>query len=99
MLRIQCKTCHELLDGNEVAAIVFKTVRQSGNGAKHYTRTQYTKDEIDYFATFYNGTCYLVPVEECSVEKRLRFTPPKNGQVRGVNFADYFELKGVIGRL
>lgn len=99
LLRIQCKTCHEVTEENTVVAIGFKTVRQSGNCANHWTRTPYTKEEIDYFATYYNGKCYLVPVEECSNEKRLRFVAPKNGQVRGINFADYFEIKGVIDRL
>ena len=63
LLRVQCKSCHEIFDDGEVVAIEFKTVRQSGSNTTHYTRTQYSKDEIDYFATSYKGECYLVPVE------------------------------------
>ena len=80
LYKIQCKTCSEFTDTyGEIAGITFKTCRQTGSNARTSIRTKYTKDEIDYFATFYQGKCYLVPVEECSVEKRLRIIPPKNG--------------------
>ena len=32
----------------------------------------------------FNGKTYLVPVEECGSDKRLRIEPAKNGQVRGI---------------
>lgn len=100
LLRIQCKTCSEIIDDEqEVAAIVFKTVRQSGNAASHWTRTQYSENEIDYFATSYNGKCYIVPVIECSNEKRLRFKKPKNNQTIGINFAKDYELEEVKSKL
>ena len=51
---------------------------------------RYSENEIDYFATYWNNQCYLVPVRECSVEKTLRFAPPKSGQLKGITFAkDY----------
>ena len=99
LIKIQCKSSSELVDNNEVVAIVFKTVRQNGSNSKTYTRTKYTKEEIDYFATFYNGQCYIVPVEQCSNEKRLRFVPPKNGQTKGINWAKDYELKEVYNKL
>ena len=37
------------------------------NGKKHL----YTKQDIDYFATYWKGKCYLIPVEQCSAEKTL----------------------------
>ena len=39
------------------------------NGKKHL----YTKQDIDYFATYWKGKCYLIPVEQCSAEKTLWF--------------------------
>ena len=39
------------------------------NGKKHL----YTKQDIDYFATYWKGKCYLIPVEQCSTEKTLWF--------------------------
>lgn len=80
LLRVQCKTCSEVFDDNEaITAIKFKTVRQSGGNAKVNTRTKYTTEEIDYFATSYQGKCYLVSVTQCSNEKTLRILPTKNG--------------------
>lgn len=37
------------------------------NGTKH----KYTKEDIDFFATFWENKIYLIPVEECSTEKTL----------------------------
>ena len=100
LLRIQCKACSEVFDGeNNVVGIKFKTCRQSGSKANNWTRSYYTKDDIDYFATSYNHICYLIPVEQCSNEKMLRFVPPKNNQKIGINFAKDFTLQEVIGNL
>lgn len=100
LLRIQCKTCSEIVDDNEaIVAINFKTVRQSGGKAKVNTRTKYTIEEIDYFATSYQGKCYLVPVTQCSNEKTLRILPTKNGQIKGITWLKDCELSEVIKSL
>lgn len=57
---------------------------------------QYTNEEIDYFVTVFNGKCYLIPVEECGGDKRLRILPTKNGQVRGITWAKDYELEEVV---
>jgi hypothetical protein len=44
------------------------------NGKKHI----YSKNEIDYFAIAYEDEVYLIPVEECSVSKKLRIADSKN---------------------
>lgn len=72
LLKIQIKTSH--WKDESQTAILFKC-RSISNGTQH----RYSKDEIDYFATMWQGKCYLVPVEECSVEKTLWFDKPKNG--------------------
>ena len=41
----------------------------TSNGKDH----KYTKDEIDFFATYWENQCYLIPVECCSTEKTLWF--------------------------
>lgn len=100
LYRIQSKHCSEIVDSsNQVVAVKFKTVRQSGSNATIHTRTKYTKDEIDYFSTSYNGKCYLVPVEQCSNEKILRIIPPKNGQIVGISFLENYELSEVLKTL
>ena len=100
LLRVQCKACSEILDDDEtIAAIKLKTVRQSVGNAKVNTRTKYTAEEIDYFATSYQGKCYLVPVTQCSNEKTLRILPTKNGQTKGITWLKDCELSEVIKSL
>ena len=101
LLKIQCKACSEIFDedSKNISAIKFKTVRQSGGNAKVNTRTKYTAEEIDYFATSYQGKCYLVPVTQCSNEKTLRILPTKNGQIKGITWLKDCELSEVIKSL
>ncbi len=99
LYKIQCKTCSEVIENEQILAIKFKTVRQSGSKATNWTRTKYGENEIDYFATSYQGICYLVPVKECSIEKTLRIVPPKNGQTKGINFLKDYELSEVLKTL
>lgn len=97
LYKIQVKTssASHIEDGY----IVFKTANKTtSNGT--FVRHKYTKEQIDYFMTTYNGKCYLIPVEECcSTEKRLRFTPPKNGQIKGITFAEDYELERVVNKI
>lgn len=99
LYKIQCKTCSEVTENEQVLAVKFKTVRQSGSKATNWTRTKYEENEIDYFATSYQGICYLVPVKECSIEKTLRIIPPRNGQIKGISFLKDYELSEVLKTL
>lgn len=99
LYKIQCKTCSEVTENEQVLAVKFKTVRQSGSKATNWTRTKYEENEIDYFATSYQGICYLVPVKECSIEKTLRIVPPRNGQIKGISFLKDYELSEVLKTL
>ena len=96
---IQIKHSSEHIDVNgEAEYIKFNCTWQSHN-AHGYTRTKYQTNEVDFFATFYNGQCYLVPVEECSVEKILRIKLPKNNQRKGVSFLEEYTAEEIIARL
>ena len=100
LYKIQCKSASPVFeDDGQISAIQFSTVRSIGSRATSWTRTKYKSNEIDFFATFFDGMCYLVPVNECSIEKRLRFIPPKNGQKNGINFASNYAIKEVIKQL
>lgn len=98
LLRIQVKTS-KLVKGTEKnpETIEFSTssTRYNAGGSQ---RVYYSKDEIDYFATFFQNKMYLIPVEECSASKKLRFIPTKSGQQIGINFAWDYEAEKVLER-
>lgn len=60
---------------------------------------RYSPEDVDFFATYWDNKCYIVPVNECSAQKTLRFVPPKNGQVKGVSFAKDYEIEVQINKL
>jgi hypothetical protein len=99
LYKVQIKHSTEYFDDfGELVYIKFKCTWQSHN-TKGYLRKQYQANEIDFFATFYNGECYLIPQSECSNEKILRIMPPKNGQRKGVSFLEDYTAKEIISKL
>lgn len=88
LLKIQVKTASLKDEG----AIKFscRTTHVNCAGIKN---ERYSSNDVDYFATYWKGQCYLVPVNECSVEKTLRFELPKNGQKKGITLASQYELE------
>lgn len=93
-IKIQCKTSSV---GENNDYIVFSTRSTRVNSTETIQRS-YTKDEIDYFYTYYKGKSYLIPVEECSSTKKLRFIPPKNNQTN-YNKAEDYELITILSTL
>ena len=97
LYKIQVKTAN--INHIEDGYIEFQTSNKTTRNGT-FVRHRYTKEEIDYFMTCYQGQCYLIPVEECSaLEKRLRFIPPKNGQTKGITFATEYELEKVVQKI
>lgn len=93
LLKIQVKSSHLEEDGNK---ITFKTI-SSHITSTGYSRRDYTEDGIDYFCTWYDNECYLIPVSECGKsDKSLRLAPTKNGQVKNISFAKDYIAKEVI---
>ena len=95
LLKIQVKTSSVKDDGS-VIEFSCRSTRVNSQGP--ISRT-YTKEEIDYFCTYYQNQCYLVPIEECSRSKKLRFEPPKSGQKVGINFASDYELEKQLDKI
>ena len=79
-------------------SIIF-ACRSSHTNSQGTKNVRYTKKEIDYFATYWNNECYLIPVEECSVEKTLRFSIPKNSQTKGISFANDYLLENILNKI
>ena len=94
LIKVQVKTSRVK---KENEAIIF-TCRSTNVNTKGTTYHRYNKEQIDYFATFWNEKCYLIPVEECSVNKTLRFCYPSSGQKKGITLAEEYELEKVLNR-
>ena len=88
LLKIQVKTSSQKDGGG---AINF-SCRSTHVNCKGVTNERYSANDIDFFATYWNNQCYLVPIKECSTEKTLRFIPPISGQLKGISFAVDYEL-------
>lgn len=97
-LRIQCKSASHPIDKStgqeDINAIQFSCTTRTTNTQKT-VRHSYNKTQIDYFATAFNNQIYLVPVEECSTNKTLRFTPPKKNNPN-YNDAKKYEIENII---
>ena len=96
LIRIQVKTS-SIKNGNP-NAICF-SCRSSRVNSKGVLNKRYTENEIDYFATMWDGQCYLVPIKECSAEKTLRFCVPHNAQLAGINLAKDYTVETQIEKL
>lgn len=94
LLKIQVKTSSS--KNKESFSFSCRTTHVNCSGVKNQ---KYSAEEIDYFATFWNNQCYLVPIKECSATKTLRFVPPKSGQINKINFAKDYTLTKQIEKI
>ena len=91
-ITLQVKTAHY----HDSGYIEFKTCNTHIN-TKGISNRNYKNDNIDYFATYYEGKCYIIPVQQCgSRQQRLRVQPTKNGQTKGITFAQDYELDKIL---
>ena len=98
LIKIQCKSCYHPKKPNgekDTEAIMFSCSTQTTN-TKKTTRHRYTKRDIDYFATYHKGNVYVIPLEECSLTKTLRFSVPNNN-CNNYNLADNYLIENVFG--
>lgn len=97
LIRIQVKSSKSRDGGNSFCF----SCRSSRINGKEAINKKYSKSEIDYFATYINNNCYLIPVEECSCSKTLRFGKCGNNQETSINFHENYlldtQIKKIIG--
>ena len=91
-LRMQSKTSSSNDEGASFQFSCRSSNRSNGKIVHHH----YTSDEIDYFVTTFQNKTYVIPVDECGADKRLRLLPAKNGQTRGITWAKEYELEEVV---
>lgn len=66
LLRLQVKTSRLA----SPTSITFNC-RSTTTNVKNWKSRRYSDTEVDYFATYWNGKAYLVPISECSTQKSL----------------------------
>ena len=93
--KIQCKTSHLF---GEQEGIEF-SCRSSHRVDGKCINEHYSADDVDFFATTFQGKCYLIPIKECGGSKKLRFIAPKNGQINRISFAKDYELEVIVATL
>jgi hypothetical protein len=99
LVRVQCKAAQSYGD---VVIVRLYSARRTATGLR---RTLYSEDEVDAFAAHcpQTGACYYFewPDLNCRSELRLRLSPTRNNQAKGVKWAQDFEfgakLKAVLG--
>ena len=96
-IRIQCKTASWVTDTQkEKSAFAIYTCCQTTN-TKSTTRYKYSKDDIDYFYTWFEGQGYLVSIEEATgVTFRWRYESPATNQKQGIHIADDYKIEEVL---
>lgn len=99
LYKVQCKHANPTINSlNEIEYITFKTCWESGR--KERKRVHYTNEDIDFFATFYEGKCYMINVNETASRlKTIRFKTTENGQREGITFASDCIAENVLSKL
>ena len=99
-IRIQCKTSTWATDtAIPNTAFHICTCRQTTN-TKQTTRYMYSKDDIDYFYTYFQGQGYLVSIDEANGKTfRWRYEYPSNEQKMGIHIANEYKIEEVIKSL
>ena len=93
LLRVQVKTAKPVKN-SDAFAISLKSARTHRWGV---TTVGYTSDEVDLFATSYNGNVYIIPQREVDGQTECIFRNScVNNQTRGIRFATNYELNNVI---
>lgn len=96
-IRIQCKTASWVKDTmQENSAFEINTCCQTTN-TKSTTRHKYSKNDIDYFYTWFEGQGYLVSIEEATgITFRWRYEYPSSNQKKGIHIADEYKIEEVL---
>ena len=99
-IRIQCKTSTWATDTTEPQSAFYISTYCLTTNTKKTTRHMYSKKDIDYFYTYFQGQGYLVSIEEATGKSfRWRYEYPSTGQKQGIHIADEYKIEEVIHSL
>lgn len=96
-IRIQCKTSSWVTDTKEPNVAFAIATSCITTNTKSTTRHKYSKDDIDYFYTWFEGQGYLVSIEEATgATFRWRYEYPSSGQKQGIHIANDYKIEEVL---
>lgn len=99
-IRIQCKTSTWATDTKEPQTAFYINTYCMTTNTKETTKHLYSKNDIDYFYTYFQGQGYLVSIEEAKGKTfRWRYEYPEKGQKQGVHIANEYKIEEVIQSL
>lgn len=93
LIRMQCKSSSWYKGKHDCFYFSCRRIHQNTKEVLHRT---YAKADIDYFVTYFQGKCYIVPVEECGSAKILRCSPTQNGNKKNINWAKNYEIDNIV---
>ena len=93
LFKLQCKTGRTVVAGESFLIPLHTTTKNSKTSHSHGF-----KGLVDFIIAYYNNQVYLLPINElkANVSFQLRLTPPKNGQVKDINWAKNYELDNMM---
>ena len=96
-IRIQCKTSSWATDTKEEKVAFTISTCCATTNTKSTTRHKYSKDDIDYFYTWFQGQGYLVSIEEANgLTFRWRYEYPATNQKQGIHIANEYKTEEVL---
>ena len=99
-IRIQCKTSTWATDTKEAQTAFYISTCCLTTNTKQTIRHKYSKNDIDYFYTWFQGQGYLVSIEEAAGSTfRWRYEYPSSNQKQGIHIADEYKIEEVIKTL
>lgn len=96
LIKVQVKTAR-LNEGK--TGIKFATrSTQGGNTINGPQQKKYNSKDVDFFATFWEGQCYLIKIEDCQgTERTLSFQQKKNNQA-DIYFIENYKVENTLFR-
>lgn len=93
LFKIQCKSS---VFHAETGTLTFNTSRTTTN-TKETVRYSYSKDEVDYFYTYWNNYHFLIPIQDTSTtSKTLRILEPLQGIQSQMSIAADYLIDNII---
>ena len=89
--RIQVKTARTLDDNRFLVPFSNNKIGHNKN-----TRKPYTKEDVDYIATYYNSKLYVFPIGSRVNAITISFEYPSNGLKKKINLAEDYEADKIL---